>query len=369
MLTDLDYDLLSAYIDDALSESERTALELRLQTEPELRSELEELRATVTLLNNLPTLKAPRDFTLDARYARRTSTFFFTSAAFTALSSAAAIILFALGAYLFIGRSGSQAPVASSSQETQFAFLATSTTATTLDKVAPATATEENLQNEITITETTNNTFGGIAANDALANPTSTPAPSNLPAQPPLIEADTFQPSTTLAINPTLMPTAGFLAGSSQRTEDATETAFYDQYTAPSSAAGAVGAAAPSPMDQADGTGGEANASSAFAATQPAYTATLTPSLTVTASLTITPSLTLTSSPTVTASLTLTPSATLTPSPTPNATDTPAPTSERQATRPAESAPDVLPLILLGLGVVFLLIAVISTVIRRRSRS
>ncbi len=352
MLTDLDYDLLSAYIDDALSESERTALELRLQAEPELRSELDELRATVTLLNNLPTLKAPRDFTLDARYARR-STFFFTSAAFTALSSAAAIILFALGAYLFAGRNNAQAPAASTSQEAQLALRVTSTiAATTLDKAAFLTPTEESLQNENAITETSSNSpvpSGGITANDAVAIPTSTALPSAFPAAPPLTEPDTAQSPGSLAINPTIAPTAGFLFGQ-QRTEDATETAFYDQYAAPSSAAGAVGAAAPSPFDQGDATGGEANTSSAFAATQLPMTATVVP--------------TDTALPT----LTLTSTATLTDTPQPTDTDTPAPTASRQAAQPLESAPDVLPLILVVLGVIFLLIAVISTVIRRRSR-
>ena len=53
MLTDLDYELLSAYIDGALTDSERAAFELRLQAEPELSHELDELRATVTLLFNL----------------------------------------------------------------------------------------------------------------------------------------------------------------------------------------------------------------------------------------------------------------------------------------------------------------------------
>ena len=87
MLTDLDYELLSAYIDGALTESERASFELRLQVEPELSRELDELSATITLLKNLPPRKAPRDFTLDTHYARRSS-FFFTSATFSALSTA-----------------------------------------------------------------------------------------------------------------------------------------------------------------------------------------------------------------------------------------------------------------------------------------
>src|SRR5947208_3466511 len=136
MLTDLDYELLSAYIDGALTESERAAFELRLQAEPEFSRELDELRATVTLLNNLPPRKAPRDFTLDARYARRSS-FFFTSATFSALSTVAAIILFALGAYLFTGNKtppqAASVGQSAQSQEGQSVFQPT-TTGATLDK-------------------------------------------------------------------------------------------------------------------------------------------------------------------------------------------------------------------------------------------
>ena len=58
------FELLSAYIDDALPAAERADLEARLTTDPTLRAELQALRETVTLLQALPTLKAPRDFTL-----------------------------------------------------------------------------------------------------------------------------------------------------------------------------------------------------------------------------------------------------------------------------------------------------------------
>jgi anti-sigma factor RsiW len=63
-LTDLDYELLSAYLDDALTAAERSALETRLQTEAALRTELDALRQTVTLVRGLPPLTAPRNFTL-----------------------------------------------------------------------------------------------------------------------------------------------------------------------------------------------------------------------------------------------------------------------------------------------------------------
>lgn len=61
---DGDYALLSAYIDDQLSDSERQFLEARLVDDEALRAELAALRQTVAWLNTMPQLKAPRDFTL-----------------------------------------------------------------------------------------------------------------------------------------------------------------------------------------------------------------------------------------------------------------------------------------------------------------
>jgi hypothetical protein len=70
-LTEQDYELLSAYLDGELTGVERSALESRLQTEDSLRQELEVLRQTVALVNQLPTLKAPRDFTLTPAMVRQ----------------------------------------------------------------------------------------------------------------------------------------------------------------------------------------------------------------------------------------------------------------------------------------------------------
>lgn len=57
-------ELLSAYIDDALTAEERRDLEARLRAEPALQRELDTLRQTVALMRALPERKAPRDFTL-----------------------------------------------------------------------------------------------------------------------------------------------------------------------------------------------------------------------------------------------------------------------------------------------------------------
>lgn len=114
-LTDQDYELLSAYLDNQLTEAERTALEARLQAEPDLRRELASLRQTRALVHQLPLLKAPRDFTLDASFARipRTRRILAFPAAFSALSAAAAIVLFLFGGY-FLTRSSFQAAPLSS---------------------------------------------------------------------------------------------------------------------------------------------------------------------------------------------------------------------------------------------------------------
>lgn len=65
-LSDSDIELLSAYLDDQLAPAERRHLEQRMQVEPLLQAELEELRFTIALLDNLPALTPPRSFTLDA---------------------------------------------------------------------------------------------------------------------------------------------------------------------------------------------------------------------------------------------------------------------------------------------------------------
>lgn len=91
-----DYELLSAYIDGELTEDERRTLESRLTAEPELQQELTALRQTVTLVAQLPMLKAPRDFTLTAAMVvpRRRPTMF---PLVSVLSAAAAMVLIALG--------------------------------------------------------------------------------------------------------------------------------------------------------------------------------------------------------------------------------------------------------------------------------
>ena len=60
---------LSAYIDGQLSQSKRTRLEIRIQSDPALAAALDELRQTRTLLRRIPQHHAPRNFTLTPRMA------------------------------------------------------------------------------------------------------------------------------------------------------------------------------------------------------------------------------------------------------------------------------------------------------------
>ncbi len=95
-------DLLSAYIDGELTPTERNALETRLETDAALRRELASLRATVDLIAALPTLRAPRDFTLPANTVRRARprVINLPAYAYSAISAAAALILLITGVLL-----------------------------------------------------------------------------------------------------------------------------------------------------------------------------------------------------------------------------------------------------------------------------
>lgn len=107
-MTDRDFDLLSAYLDEALSTSERADLERRLSVEPALRAALDDLRRMRALLRALPPLRAPRDFALTAAQARRPPAIltFAASPAVTLISAAAAVILIAAGVLLSAAPSG-----------------------------------------------------------------------------------------------------------------------------------------------------------------------------------------------------------------------------------------------------------------------
>jgi hypothetical protein len=102
-----DLDRLSAYLDDALSASERAELERRLQTEADLQTALNDFRATRALLRALPPMRAPRSFALTPAQVRRPPLLMLASSpVVTFASAAAALILIVAGLLLVSAPSG-----------------------------------------------------------------------------------------------------------------------------------------------------------------------------------------------------------------------------------------------------------------------
>lgn len=69
MISEQDFDRLSAYLDHQLSATEKSALEARLLNDPELKAALRDLRLQARALRDLPQVKVRRNFTLIAKQA------------------------------------------------------------------------------------------------------------------------------------------------------------------------------------------------------------------------------------------------------------------------------------------------------------
>jgi hypothetical protein len=70
-ISEQDYELISAYLDGMLADSQRAELEARLEVDTELRDELNALYQMVQLVKSLPELAAPRSYTLTPEQALR----------------------------------------------------------------------------------------------------------------------------------------------------------------------------------------------------------------------------------------------------------------------------------------------------------
>lgn len=141
-----DFDLLSAYLDEALSARQSEALEARLAESAELRAQLDDLRAMRALLRRAPVLQPPRDFRLDpAMYARTAwwSRLGVLRVA-SAVSAAAAVLLIVFGVLLGNLPSAPAQPVALQATEapigTPISLQAADLPTPTLEVVAPAAA-------------------------------------------------------------------------------------------------------------------------------------------------------------------------------------------------------------------------------------
>jgi hypothetical protein len=348
MVTEQDYERLSGYLDNTLTATERQQLEARLNAEPTLRAELEALRGTVALLRGLPTLKSPRDFTLTPAMAarpaptlgvvpKRRAQPFYTSAAFSALSAAAAFVLVALSVILLNTRQmPTQAPL----------NVALQPSATAL----PVQADDQS---------------GSSAVMDAApaAMPTTGPAeqPESMAAgaaaaMPASAEAETQAQSAQATSLPATAESA-VMNFSAAPTQTLSGTNSVADGMLSSNAAGPGLTGTPSP-----GADSLMMESLPAAAAREGVTGTPTPAPTQTAATfaqPLTPLLAATMAPSGTTVAALPPADAALPAP-----------QAAPIPPPAQSVPlarSVLPLVLLGAGIVLGLLAVISTLLRRRA--
>jgi hypothetical protein len=89
------FEMLSAYLDNQLSEKDRSKVESALQMDPALKHDFQMLDATRHLLRNAPRLKVPRNFTLTPAMVAKQNPFKFWMPAMS-FSSALAAVLFVL---------------------------------------------------------------------------------------------------------------------------------------------------------------------------------------------------------------------------------------------------------------------------------
>lgn len=95
LLTERQWEQLSAYLDGALSQKDKNSLDLQLTTNQELSEALETLRQNRRLLQNLPKRRVPRNFTLTAEMvAPKSRRPFILFPAFSAVSAIATLLFF-----------------------------------------------------------------------------------------------------------------------------------------------------------------------------------------------------------------------------------------------------------------------------------
>lgn len=211
-LSDDDLLLLSSYIDDQLTPDERNRLEQRLQAEPDLRAELEELRAATMLLRDTPPLVPPRSFTLDPDQARVRRPLL---SGWLRLGSALAALMLALtftGVFIFYGQNMSGGSVAQMEEPATAprTFEAAETVGppgeqgATLNADAAAGAAEQAADEAATMSEATEAVTEAEVAEAEPAEPVFVPpTPTAAPTQgavpratPALVEPD----GVTLAV-------------------------------------------------------------------------------------------------------------------------------------------------------------------------
>jgi anti-sigma factor RsiW len=185
-----DTEQLSAYLDGRLERSEAARLEARLSQDPQLRLELQELRATVRVLSSLPQIRPPRSFTLQPRAVGRRTGYPLLQLG-TALATLSFLVV--VGADLLVSRGA---------QPTDFADRLFLAPAAQPEAAAEAPALDQSLELVPEATPAAEAAAGaeGVPEDNFLAQaesavPTGTPQPEALKDQAG--EDETAEPGAT----------------------------------------------------------------------------------------------------------------------------------------------------------------------------
>lgn len=195
-----DLERLSAYLDNALSSADRSALESRLETDDALRSELESLRQTVQTLRSAPELAVPRNFTLDPAKYRRGAPWwarYQRMQLLAALGTAAAVLLITAG--ILFSANTATSPASSTTNTGAIAMQPTSLPSEERDKSADQ-ATLDAAQRS--------------AATSMTSMPTATP----LPTQAEFPPTSTFFAALATTTNQAAQDSAAMMAPSETST-------------------------------------------------------------------------------------------------------------------------------------------------------
>ncbi|MCC6616733.1 MAG: LPXTG cell wall anchor domain-containing protein [Anaerolineae bacterium] len=330
-MDDRELELLSAYLDGALDESERQALEARLAHDAPLQRELDLLRETKQLIGALPTLRAPRNLTITQRTQQRRQQPLVLSPWISSLSAVAAAFMLIAG---FVLLNRAPAPQSFEGTVAQTAVGMNVTPETAL-RAAPSVAVAPSATQAILQAEESGSAESAQAsapeasADEAMANNdqaagAAAPMPTLLPAPSAELPYDLIAPAA-----PDSEDGSGEVDQGQER--EMMQSVVPSEAPGASAALGAIAAtasAATPPVAQQQ--------SDAFVA------------------------------PTATALATLPPTASPAPSPTLTSTAVPAEVPTLAPVAAHETGNDSGGIVLLIAGALLLLVALVTTVLRRR---
>jgi hypothetical protein len=231
-----DLELLSAYLDSAIPEDERLALEVRLASDSALRRELEALQQTKTLLAALPPLKSPRNFILDSAQIRPVRHPLLLSPWVSRLSAAAAAFLLVAGVLLNQVRPlASVMPQAALESEQQIANAPTETMSDqigVMDAALQPTPSAIRQSAVITLSPTPLTSIGQTSARSVES--TETLSVTDAALTPPALYAATSLPEANVVAES--LPAAPEVAAASGAANDAAEAPMVAMATVPASA-------------------------------------------------------------------------------------------------------------------------------------